>query len=423
MSTDAAAAPEGLGGFLSRSALLGVYLPSLCFEIAVGAITPMIALRGLELGATAGLAGVLAAMLAVGQILGDAPAGALAARVGDRRAMLIASAFSLVALAACAVAGTPWLLGVAVLVTGGANAVFMLARQAYLTEITPPVFRARALSTLGGVGRIGLFVGPFAGALVVHLWGTAAAFWLAVGVVIVTGIVVYVVPDVAAPGERVNAAHVSLWRVMVDHRKLYATLGLAVLLVGATRSARQVVLPLWGDHLGLEPAATSLIFGLSSLVDTLVFYPAGKLMDRRGRLWVSVPSMLALGLSIAVLPLAGSVAWFAIVAMAMGLANGVGAGMIMTLGADVAPPAVRAQFLGVWRLFSDSGAAAGPLVVAAGAALGSLAAGIVVAGGLGLLAAGVLGITVPRWSVHANARTRVAAGLLPDGRPVPTPTP
>lgn len=423
MTTDAAPAPQGLGGFLTRSALLGVYLPSLCFEIAVGAITPMVALRGLDLGASAGLAGVLAAMLAIGQILGDVPAGALAARVGDRRAMLVASAFSLVALAACAVAGTTWLLGVAVLVTGGANAVFMLARQAYLTEITPPVYRARALSTLGGVGRIGLFVGPFAGALVVHLAGTAAAFWLAFGVVVVTAVVVYVVPDIAAPGKDAAGARVSLWRVMVDHRTLYLTLGLAVLLVGATRSARQVVLPLWGDHLGLEPAATSLVFGLSSLVDTAVFYPAGKLMDRRGRLWVSVPSMIALGISIAVLPAAGSVGWYAVVAMAMGLANGVGAGMIMTLGADVAPPGVRAQFLGVWRLFSDSGAAAGPLVVAAGAALGSLAAGIVVAGGVGLLAAGVLGITVPRWSVHANARTRLAAGLQRDGRPVPAPSP
>ena len=81
---------EWLGyGMLAVEALLGVYLPSLCFEIAVGAITPMIALRGLELGASAGLAGVLAAMLAIGQILGDVPAGALAARVGDRRAMLV----------------------------------------------------------------------------------------------------------------------------------------------------------------------------------------------------------------------------------------------------------------------------------------------------------------------------------------------
>jgi hypothetical protein len=72
----------------------------------------------------------------------------------------------------------------------------------------------------------------------------------------------------------------------------------------------------------------------------------------------------------------------------------------------------------VWRLFSDSGAAAGPLVVAAGAALGSLAGGVLVMGGMGLVAAAVLGATVPRWSVHANARTRAAAGLTPQGHPV-----
>ncbi len=404
--------------FLSRRAILGVYLPALCFEIGMGAITPMIAVRSVELGASLAGAGVLAALLAVGQILGDAPAGALAARIGDRRALLAAAVASTVTLVACALAASPLVFGAAVLLTGATNSVYMLARQAYLTEITPPLFRARAMSTLGGVGRIGTFVGPFLGAGVVHLAGTRSVFWLALVVVALAGVVVALVPDVDA-GRPTRAAgpHVSLWRVTVDHRRVFVTLGMAVLLVGATRGARQVALPLWGVHLGLAPATTGLIYGLSGAVDAAVFYPAGKLMDRRGRLWVAVPSMIALGLAIAALPLARTTMWLAVVAMAMGLANGVGSGMIMTLGADVAPPALRAQFLGVWRLFSDSGAAAGPLVVAAGAALGSLAGGVLVMGGMGLVAAAVLQWTVPRWSVHANARTRVAAGLTPDGHP------
>jgi len=412
-------APDATGGFLSRQAVLGVYLPALLFEVGMGAVTPMIAFRSVELGTSLAVAGVLAAMLAVGQILGDAPAGALAARIGDRRALLVAAVASTVTLAVCALAGSPLLFGVAVLLTGATNSVYMLARQAYLTEITPPLFRARALSTLGGVGRIGIFVGPFLGAAVAHFAGTQAVFWLALVVVVLAGIVVALVPDVEE-GRRTKAAgpHVSLWRVTVEHRKVLAQLGIAVLLVGATRGARQVVLPLWGAHLGLGPATTSIIYGLSGALDTAVFYPAGKLMDRRGRLWVAVPSMLALGASLLLLPLAQTAGWLAVVAMVMGLANGIGSGMIMTLGADVAPPAVRAQFLGVWRLFSDAGAAAGPLVVAAGAALGSLAGGVLVMGGIGMVAAGVLRATVPRWSVHANARTRMAAGLTPDGLPV-----
>lgn len=420
MTASATAAPNATGGFLTRQAVLGVFLPALCFEVGIGAITPMIAVRSVELGSTLGGAGVLAALLAVGQIVGDAPAGALAARVGDRRALMLAAVATTATLIACGLAREPVLFGAGVLLTGMTNSVYMLARQAYLTEITPPLFRARALSTLGGVGRIGMFVGPFLGAAVVHLTGTVGVFWFALVVTVAAGVVVAVVPDVDAPGRAVPAggAPASLWRVLVEHKAVFAQLGVAILLVGATRAARQVVIPLWGEHLALAPATTSLVYGLSGLVDTAVFYPAGKLMDRRGRLWVAVPSMVALGLTLLLLPLASTGAWLAVVAMAMGLANGIGAGMIMTLGADVAPPAARAQFLGVWRLFTDTGGAAGPLVIAAGAALGSLAGGAVVMGAMGVLAAAVMQATVPRWSVHANARTRAAAGLTPDGRPL-----
>ncbi len=92
-------------------------------------------------------------------------------------------------------------------------------------------------------------------------------------------------------------------------------------------------------------------------------------MDRAGRLWIAVPSMVALGLTQAALPLTGGLASLTVVAMLMGFGNGIGSGVLMTLGADVAPPRTRSQFLGVWRLCADSGSAAGPLVVSAAAAL------------------------------------------------------
>ncbi|MEK8227718.1 hypothetical protein NKG05_18855 [Oerskovia sp. M15] len=94
----------------------------------------------------------------------------------------------------------------------------------------------------------------------------------------------------------------------------------------------------------------------------------------------------------------------------MGFGNGIGSGILMTLGADVAPPDVRAQFLGIWRLFQDSGPRSA-LVVSAGAALGSLAGGIVASGTVGLLGAVALARWVPRWSVHANRTTRRRAGI------------
>ncbi|QTE29844.1 MFS transporter [Pengzhenrongella sicca] len=391
-----------------RQVARGVYAPALVFEIGIGAIAPIIPLSAVDLGGNLAVAAVLVALLGVGQIAGDVPAGALAARIGDRRAMLVAAGLSMIALAGCALAPSLWVLGIGVFAVGATNAVFVLARQAYLTEVIPVMMRARALSTLGGVQRIGAFIGPFLGAAIVHLSDLRGVYWLAVGTSLLAGVVVLVVPDAAGAEtiRRRQGAHIAMGTVLRQNGKVFATLGFAVLAVGAVRASRQVVLPLWSAQLGFSPATTSIIFGISGAVDMLLFYPAGRVMDRRGRLWVAIPSMLILGGSILLLPITSTLAGVTAAAMVMGLGNGIGSGILMTLGADVAPRAVRPQFLGIWRLFSDSGNAAGPLVVAAGAALGSLAAGIATMGAFGLLAAAGLARWVPRFSDHANAATR-----------------
>jgi MFS family permease len=391
-----------------RAVAPAVFLPTLVFEIGMGALAPMIALTGRGLGASVGMAGLVLALLGVGQILGDVPAGALAARVGDRRAMLIAASVAVVTLLGCALARTLWELALCVAATGATNAVFMLARQAYLSEVVPPALRARALSTLGGMSRVGAFAGPFIGAAVVHGRPVRDVYWLALACAVASGLTVLLVPDVAepAPARGPRRRPVSVRAVVVRHRKVFLTLGLAVLLVASVRATRQTVLPLWADHLGQSPSTTSVVFGLAGLVDTLTFYPSGKVMDSAGRLWIAVPSMLVLGLTQALLPLTHGLVTLAVVAMLMGFGNGIGSGILMTLGADVAPPDTRSQFLGMWRLCSDSGTAAGPLVVSAAAGLGSLAAGIETMGVVGLLAALALLRWVPRYSPFATTGTR-----------------
>lgn len=383
------------------------------FEVGIGAITPIVPLSAVAGGASIAGAGLLVALMAVGQILGDGPAGVIAARLGDRRAMRLAAAGAVVVLAGAALAPNLVVLGISLFALGAINAVFMLARHSYLTESTPVLRRARVLSGLAGIQRIGLFVGPFLGAAVVYLADLRGVYWLAVGTSLVAAVVVAVVPDAAGPVTR--PAPASTWRVLRDHRRVLLTLGVAVLLVGAARGARQTVLPLWGEHLGLSPATTSIVFGISGAADMLLFYPAGWLMDRRGRLWTALPSMLVLGLGFALLPLTTGLTGIVWAAVLIGLGNGTGAGILMTLGSDVAPTVGRAQFLGLWRIWQDTGVAAGPLVVSAGAALGSLAAGIWAMGAISVASAGALARWAPRWSIHASRASRRRAreaGLL-----------
>ncbi|WP_449373974.1 MFS transporter [Arthrobacter psychrolactophilus] len=101
--------------------------------------------------------------------------------------------------------------GAGVFLIGVASAVFHLARQSYLTEAVPPFMRARAMSTLGGIGRIGLFAGPFIGALVIHLVGLPGAYWVAALAVAAAGAVAWGLPDL------VNADRSCATRAQ-DHR-------------------------------------------------------------------------------------------------------------------------------------------------------------------------------------------------------------
>src|SRR5690606_29693206 len=128
-----------------------------------------------------------------------------------------------------------------VLMVGLARAVFMLARQTFLVEITPIHLRARAMSTLGGVHRIGMFIGPFLGAAFIHALGLSGAYWAAVLVMLAAGIVSMWVPDLvprtAAAGTR--AAQPAALALMREHSSAFMTLGLACALVAAVRACRE----------------------------------------------------------------------------------------------------------------------------------------------------------------------------------------
>jgi MFS family permease len=95
-----------------------------------------------------------------------------------------------------------------------------------------------------------------------------------------------------------------------------------------------------------------------------------------------------------------------VVALVMAFGNGIGSGIVMTLGADAAPPEARPQFLGGWRLFVDSGVAGGPLLVGALTVVAPLAAACVAVGALSLAGGAWLARWVPRHDpVSRTART------------------
>lgn len=373
-----------------------VYLPAILYGIGQGAIAPIIVLTARDLGASVGVASFIFALVGIGQLAGDIPAGAFIAKVGERRAMILAVGFVSVALSICILATQVWMLGAAIAATGIAGAVWGIARHAYLTEVVPYDLRARAMSTLGGTHRIGMFIGPFLSAGVMTWWGTDGAYGVHLVAAVAAAVLLAALPE---PPHRGAAKHVGAggtFGVLRDHLPVFRTLGLGALLVGALRASRQVVIPLWGDHIGLDPTTISLIFGVAGAVDMALFYPAGKAMDRFGRAWVAVPCMIVMAVAHLLLPLSHDGTTLLLVAMLIGLGNGMGSGIIMTLGSDVSPASGRSQFLGGWRLCADLGNAGGPVFLSMMTVLAGLAPAVVGMGMLGFLGALALKRWIPR---------------------------
>jgi len=384
--------------FNLKDIALPAFGPSLLYGVATGAIVPVIAFSARDLGASVAASSLVVALTGIGSLASNVPAALITSRFGERKAMAAAAAFSILAFLLCIFAIHVWMLAAGVLMAGMAGSVFTLARQTFIIDAVPVIMRARAFSTLAGAMRIGVFIGPFAGAAVVHAIGLQGAYWVALFAMAGVGVIALTLPDLQSSSaqDAEPAARPSIANIMRSHAGVYLTLGLGVVLVSAMRASRQVVIPLWADHLGLAPAAASLIYGLAAAIDMAVFYPAGKVMDQHGRIWVAVPSTLLMGLSLMMMSFASSLPMFLVASMLVGLGNGIGSGIVMTLGADASPRAGRAEFLGIWRMLSDIGASGGPVLLSAVTAAASLAGGMLTIGALGLVAAGVFWRWVPR---------------------------
>ncbi len=348
-----------------RSLLLSVYLPSFFMAICNGSIVLILPLFALDLGASAGTASIVFAMLGLGNMLSDVPAGYSASRLGDKYTMLLGVGLTVVTAGFASQTGSAMGLAAAALFFGGAMSTWLLARLTHISEAVPTHHRGKAISTMAGLARVGSLIGPVASGFIAEGFGFSFVF---MGVAVVSALsfllVVVAVPTNRKGHHEESPSMVKLIPHIVSaHKRVFATAGVAVLLLTILRAGRSLLVPLWGNSIGLDPSDIGLIVGAAAAVDMTLFPLAGFMMDNWGRKYAAISCMTIMSLGVAAVPFTASFIGLMLAAMVAGLGNGLGSGINMTLGADFAPPRERGEFLGVWRLMGDSGSFAGPMLM------------------------------------------------------------
>ncbi|MDN4477508.1 MFS transporter [Demequina sp. SYSU T00039] len=362
-------------------------MPTFLAEIGIGAILPVLALSVADMGHTAAFASLAVAAYQLGRLPGSALGGAIAHRWGSTHAAM--AALAVIAAGSVLAAWAPHLavFMVGAVIVGLGHAWYHVARQGQILAIITPDLTARSLTTLAGVWRIANFIGPLLGAALIGIWGLAATYWMGAAFLVAAIAALGLSPAARERPARADGPRISLRLVARENLPVLRTLGVTVIATGALRQARIAVIPLWATHVGLSPQAATLIYSISAAIDMLLFYPAGAVMDRWGRRWTAIPSTLLLALGTLALPLTAGATQVTIAALLLGLGNGWGSGLVMTLGADVAPAEGRTVFTGLWMVLQDVGGLLGPALVSVGALI-ALPVGFVAVGGMGLATVG-----------------------------------
>lgn len=403
--------------------LLPLYIPAFLFAFSHSLLIPILPLFAQGFDVPYAVVGLVLSADAVGAMLGDIPAGMLMRRMGQKTSMITGLVVTGISTALLFVAPSVPAVILLRIFSGMGGALFNVSRHFFLTEMTPIEIRGRLISLFGGVFRAGRMLGPVVGGYLGLVFGLRASF-LGFGLACLAAllVVVFFLPSIEINRGGATASRFSplrqLGAMLKAQRRTLATAGAGMMLIQLVRSGPPVILPLYAANaLGLSVETIGIVMSVSAALDMALFYPAGFMMDRYGRKSSILSSLAFMVLGLALIPLVRDFYALLGVGLLAGFGNGLGAGAMLTLGADLAPPEGRSEFLGAWSLVGDVGSTTGPLAVGGLADWIPLAVTGWAIAGAGVLALFVFGLLVPETMKRAAPVSLPSNGMAAKKEP------
>nr|WP_281389079.1 MFS transporter [Brevibacterium renqingii] len=395
-----------------------VLVPFLLFAVGLGAIMPILVLGALSLGSTQAFAAAIVGIMGAVSLMATVPAGILIDRLGDFRAMAVATLAAIIVLGAI-VAAFLWdsphsllVYTIALMLFGPVSDVWSLARQAVVAEVMPAADLAKAMTALGGTQRVGNLLGPMVGAGLMAFFLIWSVFVFS-GATAIAAITIMALPiakipgfeehrhrteadtssssvDTTPSGRRSPTAAASDReptgprkdrRPPLDVRwKSVVLVGITIIALAAARAAQPVVIQLWGVEIGLHKSSISLIIALGAGLELIIMFVGAYIKDHLGRVATLAACLTIFGAGFVIMVALPDLRGMVIAAVVMACGNGLGAGVNMTIGADLSPAVGRPRFLGIWAIFNNGGKLGGPTLLSLIITLSTLRFGVLFPG-------------------------------------------
>ena len=394
--------PEPAGaGLLRESTFVIAMVIAFVVALGFGLVVPVLPLYARQFGVGLFAVTAVVSTFAGVRLVSNVYTGALADRIGTRRAVGFGALF--VAGSSLLIAGAPsyWFLLLFRGIGGFGSALFFNALLSMIVRVAGPERRGRAVGMLQGAFLGGIAFGPSVGGVLAEPLGLRwpfviyAIFCAAAGVVALvwlprTGDVPADAPPGPARRQGLRGTIATARELCVDRAFLAALVMMAASRWAAT-GVRFSLVPLFGDEVvGASARVIGFALTLAAVTHLVVLWPTGRIADTLGRRALAAPAYLVFAAIAMGLAYATTVPLFL---LAMGL-YGVGTGLTSVtppaVVGDVTPAERTGVGIGVLNTAGDLGSVLGPLVSGAlaeafgygwgfGASAGLLAVGAVFA--------------------------------------------
>tara|TARA_B100001287_G_scaffold240485_1_gene214905 strand:- start:797 stop:1969 length:1173 start_codon:yes stop_codon:yes gene_type:complete len=376
--------------FKLRKIIIAVYIPAFLTSFCMGMLAPTIPAKVDLIGGTAFIIGLAVGAQGLGEAFFSIPTGLLINKFGNKKIMLIGMAGLSISGSLSGLFQNNLALYFALFSLGTFYGFFSLSRHSFMTQIVPSEYRGKAFSRFGGINRIGWFFGPVIGGFTAGSIGIDIPFYIISIVALFTTILIFFTTEPTNENliQSNEIKPPTFKETILDNKKSFTIGGSGHFIMQFLRQCRHVLIPIWAFSIGLGVEELGLIQSISAAIDMTLFYPVGLIMDKYGRKWTSVPSIILLSLGFIFMTYVDSFNGLMLVGLLLGFANGLGSGAMLTLGSDLSPKNQPGSFLGIWRLFGWSGnSAGGPISGAIAQTVGNTASALSISmiGGIGVI--------------------------------------
>ncbi len=338
-----------------------IFLVTLVDQIGWGMVIPILPTYARTFGGSPIIVGWLLSSYSIAQLLFAPFIGRLSDRKGRKPLLLACMGGSAVAAAATGAASllTDHTLALSVLflaraldgVTGGNTALAM----SYASDIARPERRAQSLGMIGAAIGLGYTIGPALGGLIAGYTDAATPFYVAAGLALLNGLVMWwLLPESLSPERQAEATRqyetgdlLAAW-MWLRHPQLGPLLVINFLFIVAA-SCYQMMLPLYTNlRFALGERDNSYLFAFLGLTMTVV--QAGcirPLVHWFGERAVFACGISLLTLTLAVAPLAGTVTGLIWLCAGMGIGTALANPTLLALLTNHAGDEECGEILGV----------------------------------------------------------------------------